>query len=94
MIVQVHFNGDFMRKDSMLSLGFLPTTFLLTPTCLGVTFLTVICISLIHRIAPYWLSVLWGPWSSYYIKTQTATTIFPKASTSNRVGIKWLPELP
>ena len=42
MIVQVHFNGNFMGK--IMSLGIGPTTFQNRPSCWDICFLSEICI--------------------------------------------------
>ena len=45
MIVQVHFNGDFTRKNILLTLGLNPTTIWFLSVCLSIIFLTGISIS-------------------------------------------------
>ena len=52
MIVLVHFNRDFMRKNPMLEHGFELTTFWLASSCLGFTFLSRMCISPFDHFAP------------------------------------------
>ena len=45
MIIQENLSGDLMENKIWLALGFEPTTFRLVSSCLGITFLTGICIS-------------------------------------------------
>ena len=45
MIIQVDFNTDFMRINTLLTLGFEPKTFQIVPSRLGITFLSGMSIS-------------------------------------------------
>ena len=46
----MHFIKDFARKNILQAPGLEPTTFQLMPSCLSITFLSGICISLIDHI--------------------------------------------
>ena len=52
MIVQVHFYRDFTRKNILQPSGLELMTFQLMFSCLGITFLTEICIFPIKDFAP------------------------------------------
>ena len=51
MIIQVYFNGDFTRRNILPAAGFRPDISSVA-FCLGITFLTKICISLIDHFSP------------------------------------------
>ena len=51
MVVQVHINWDFARRNPWPASWFEPATFWLASYCQGMAFLTGICISLLIRFA-------------------------------------------
>ena len=46
----LHFDRDFARTNPLVPPGFKPTTFQLTPSKLGITFITRICIISINYL--------------------------------------------